>query len=232
MRTLVCPDIHEEITTLERLLADAGPCDKTVFLGDFYDSFNRTTQTTVATLNWLLENHARPDYEFLYGNHDLPYAFPGIRELLCSGHSMSTAQLLREHPEIWKNFKLHTGVDGWLITHAGVHPKAICLDDLDACCESTLIGLASGTAGHAVRAGWARGGNQEYGGLTWLDWNDEFEPIEGVKQIVGHSRGDEPRWKGDNVCIDCDLKYYAIIEDGKLTVHPTEAERIFRGIGK
>jgi hypothetical protein len=226
VKTLLISDVHEEIPTLERVLNEAGPVDRTVFLGDFFDAFNRTTQTTVATMNWLLANHKREDCEFLYGNHDLPYAFPGIRELLCSGHSYATMQLLQEHREIWNPFKLHTYVDGWLVTHAGVHPTLWA--NLDSECDAALRYLANGIASRIVGAGWARGGMQEWGGLTWLDWNDEFEPIPGVKQIVGHTRGTTPRFKGpENVCIDCDLKYYAIIQDGELLVCSTKAEQLF-----
>ncbi len=219
MRTVIVPDCHEAIGQLKRLLAQAGPCDRTVFLGDWFDSFHRTRQTTADTIDWLKDNHQRTDCEFLFGNHDLSYAFPGIRELLCSGYSLETAALLSRHSEIWRPFKLLAHVDGWLITHAGVHPEAICVDDIDGCLQRVLIGLENGTAGVAVRAGRARGGFQRKGGVTWLDWEREFEPIPGIKQIVGHTHGKTPRWKGpENVCIDTELRHYAVIENGKLEV--------------
>ena len=40
MRTIIVPDAHEEISALEKLLAQAGTADATVFLGDFFDSFS------------------------------------------------------------------------------------------------------------------------------------------------------------------------------------------------
>ena len=72
-----------------------------------------------------------------------------------------------------------------------------------------------------LRAGWVRGGDQAKGGCTWLDWDEEFEDIPGVPQIVGHTIGKEPRWKGASLCLDTQLRHYAVIEDGKVTVKET-----------
>ena len=41
-----------------------------------------------------------------------------------------------------------------------------------------------------IGCGYARHGDAPVGGLTWLDWAEEFAPIPGIHQIVGHSKGD------------------------------------------
>lgn len=218
MITAVIPDIHQQIDRLEAVLKHAGSVDHTVFLGDFADSFDRTEDNTRQMINWLVENTPNPKYTFLYGNHDLPYAYPGIPELSCSGHSFQTHRMLENHSDIWKRFKLHTWVDGWLLTHAGLNSFIATTETVDKVLDKALDYLVAGIAAAPVRAGEARGGNQKVGGVTWLDFNDEFEPIEELKQIFGHTRGKTVRKNGDNYCIDCDLNYYAIIEDGEVTI--------------
>ena len=221
MSTLIIPDVHENIAGLEKLLARAGNHSGTVFLGDWFDSFTRTEQTTRNTLAWLRANGDRQDYTFLWGNHDLPYAYP-LEPLMCSGHNFQTRLLLAEHPQIWQRFILTEVVDGWRISHAGFTNETA-YGDIDRRCELTLAGLKHGNIGALVQAGRGRGGSQDVGGCTWLDWEREFKPVEGMRQIVGHTRGDCARWNGDNVCIDTDLKSYAVIEDdGSISVSAIE----------
>ena len=65
-----------------------------------------------------------------------------------------------------------------------------------------------------LQAGWARGGNQPEGGITWNDWRDH-QPIPLVSQIFGHTKGNEVRrkWHGLNVdmCIDTGLKHVVVL---------------------
>jgi hypothetical protein len=44
-------------------------------------------------------------------------------------------------------------------------------------------------------AGFARGGLQVVGGITWLDWHDEFKPVSHLNQIVGHMQLKNPEEK-------------------------------------
>lgn len=220
-RTIIVPDVHENIPQLDKLLAHAGRADLTVFLGDWFDRFNRSSETTRATIGWLLGNIARPDFTFLWGNHDLPYAFPNRHELMCSGHAYATGVLLDTHPQIWEPFLLLTQCGNILISHAGIH-ASVFRHPSDAVKEGERAMARLRNRHHvepAIAAGRSRGGNQRVGGCTWLDWESEFEPIEGVRQIVGHSRGAAPRWKGNSVCIDTDLRFYAVIENDKIEVH-------------
>ena len=66
------------------------------------------------------------------------------------------------------------------------------------------------------------------GGITWQDFREEFEPIDGLKQLVGHSRrkkieghpleGTINLEECDNLNIDCGLFEYLIISNGKLQI--------------
>lgn len=232
MKTLIIPDVHEDIPTVERILEQAGPVDHVVWLGDWYDSFQRSPATLRMTTSFLkcrLENFTDT---FLWGNHDLPYAFPDCFGLKCSGHSVGTRDYLAyelgnydiSKTPLWERFVLTTEVEGWRLSHAGFGP-GMAYGDLDKRCEESLATLkrepARLPADGLMSPGQARGGNLKVGGCTWLDWDDEFEPIRGLKQIVGHSKDAKPRYKGSNLCLDTKLKHFAIIDSGRLVAYKT-----------
>jgi hypothetical protein len=139
----------------------------------------------------------------LYGNHELSYIIPEIHR--CSGYSTKTHSMLTTHIErVRKNFKpfLELG-DNWLVTHAGLHPQVA--EKLSEDWEAEFNHKAS--ALHWI--GRYRGGPDPVGGIFWCDFNAEFEPIEGLNQIFGHSRArtyDIRSMSGKNstnYCIDC-----------------------------
>jgi hypothetical protein len=217
VKTLIVPDVHEYIGKLDALLKHAGAVDETVLLGDWFDSFERTETTTLATLGWLLQNHDRPEYILLWGNHDLPYAYQDIRGLQCSGHNWASRLLLAKYPEIWKRFTFAYTTQRHLLSHAGIHPTFI--SNIPETCRQCREHLAKGLMHPFVGAGRERGGYFGIGGCTWLDWSREFKPTDGIPQVVGHTRATEPRWHGNSMCIDTDLAYYALITDGDLSIH-------------
>jgi hypothetical protein len=70
-------------------------------------------------------------------------------------------------------------------------------------------------------AGEARGGFQPVGGITWLDWNEEFYPIPNVNQIVGHTTFYTPQEyhteNSLNYNIDTKNRHIGILENGKFS---------------
>ena len=58
----------------------------------------------------------------------------------------------------------------------------------------------------------------------WLDFNDEFEPVDGLNQIVGHTnqRTNGCAWvfadNSDNYCIDCFQNQYMVIENKAIKI--------------
>ena len=101
-----------------------------------------------------------------------------------------------------------------------------------------------------LEPGRSRGGTQQVGGITWEDFHAHI-PVPGVAQIVGHSilegplfrfvhnaasiADETPMWRraaikvktkwlkhGWTLGLDCNNKWYAVLEDGKLTVKRVE----------
>ncbi len=116
--------------------------------------------------------------------------------------------------EDWNKSVPYKNEQGWLLSHAG-----LTYETRYANVASGLAVVKQGGVSRIFGAGWSRGGEYPVGGITWLDWYDEFEPISDYKQIVGHSRGKVPREKLGNWCLDTDLRHYGLITDGELSIH-------------
>lgn len=223
---LIVSDIHEKDVKLRAILREFSHCAERTFLGDYFDSFD---STPAGTALWLKEAIDDPANEFLLGNHDLQYIFPEVPGLGCSGYKMSTARLIGRlfMRDDWAKFKLVTRHGGWLISHAGVHASFV--PRVVETAQHALRSLGEGSMSPLVAAGRARGGLQEYGGVTWLDWMREFEPVAGVNQICGHTlqrnatAADGAMFRiGDdsvNWNLDTNLNHVATLEGDVLTVH-------------
>ncbi len=223
MDTLIIPDIHTKIKKAQRII-DEHPCGRRVFLGDFFDDFGDTAQSNQETASWLRIQLADPKNTFIWGNHDMHYGFTKNRSFRCSGYMPEKREAINEvmKREDWKKFVLYQEVDGWLISHAGLrHDFA----DRDLASNAEVaLRLADSPDGiqhWMTAAGFGRGGGFVLGGLTWLDWGSEFQPIPGIKQIVGHTPKPQPREREGNWCIDTHLRHAAMLRDGVLEVFAT-----------
>ncbi len=220
-RILIIPDVHTQIRRAEWALANIEH-DRVVWLGDWFDDFGDSVESNRLTALWLRNRMDTTQDVFLLGNHDAPYLWPEVRGLLCSGHTREKRTVINEVlPRTYrKRFSLFFLEDerGFLLSHAGLHPSFGLTKEQQLRTEvwECLDHLENGLMHPLVGAGVIRGGSQPYGGITWLDWR-EIEPI-GWKQIVGHTRGVEPRCSGDNWCIDTHLRHCAVLED-EVTIH-------------
>jgi len=98
-----------------------------------------------------------------------------------------------------------------------------------ASARHTLLDLRDGYMSPFVGAGRARGGRQEFGGVTWLDWTREFEPVSGVNQICGHTPQKNATAEDGSMFrigersvnwnLDTDLNHVATLDGDDLTVH-------------
>jgi 3',5'-cyclic AMP phosphodiesterase CpdA len=241
---LIIPDVHEQFVKLTMILRFYKHVDWVVFLGDFMDTFDGLTWQTWEIVKWLAENLANPKYIFLWGNHDLGYAF--YKAFECSGFDKNKLEIVQKYlnDQHWKNFKLihWLGPYGtldpgnsvqpqeWMISHAGIHPRLlnpVLGPDKAWLQEKTEIAMEQLRYGGAISDylawGRGRGGIANVGGLVWLDWQTEFTPIEGLNQIVGHSYAPNVRIKQGpnsyNYCIDTHLNnVIEVKEDGTLKV--------------
>jgi predicted phosphodiesterase len=233
--TLVIPDIHNDIDTLEKILDEYKDIRQKVSLGDWFDSFNEGPFQVIKTAHAYRRFVRDENNTVLFGNHDIQYAYPNIMGLKCSGFSMEKQDTLQNMitREVWEKVLFHVRIGKWILTHAGIHPNfanAITglsdpqyLIDYEASVRSFLD---RGDMHCWVGAGRSRGGPYPFGGVTWLDFR-EFEPVSGVNQLVGHthSRYGEVRQKvhddgtSINYCIDTGLKHVAVIENQKIKVY-------------
>ena len=220
---LIVPDVHEQIVKLKAILRRYKEVLWVVFLGDFMDTFDGLTWQTFEMVKWLAENIGNPKYTFLWGNHDMHYAFP-FDGVMCSGWDKNKLAIVRQHlndKDHWQKFKLMhwigtpLGAGGeddrgnlivepteWLLSHAGVHPSL--LNPILGFDKQSLLALEEEAMWKLrycqqvtsfIAAGRGRGGSARIGGVVWLDWQSEFVPINGLNQCVGHSNGKEVRVK-------------------------------------
>ncbi len=197
MKELVIPDIHQRISALERILDRwEKEVDRVIFLGDYFDEKGaglHDTDNADTTISWLLDSLKQTNRIHLLGNHDLSYRWPNGYS--CSGRQDSTVHLVDSifSEDDWSQFHYAISTQGWLISHAGFHPLFLgSLSDNESLIDQALTMATSlqtspDPEAELLQAGAARGGELDFGGIVWLDWNYEFQPIEGINQLVGHT---------------------------------------------
>ena len=239
---LLLGDIHQDIPKLEKIIKAEGP-DITVTTGDWFDSFDYDTNEHVRNAaNFLLANHKNPNFVTCKGNHDVHYLYES-KCLPCSGYERRKHLIIRdalgEHRRaVRDSMKWYVWLDDYLVSHAGIHPSflspmlKIDKDSIDKWMVDEIHKneqfLAMGTQGWFTVAGYGRGGSYPVGGLLWADFNCEFKPIEGLKQIVGHTphiritnylNGETVMKPNiDNLDIDCNFNQYIIVRDKVITI--------------
>ena len=269
-KTLIIPDVHNRYETVERIINSVKP-DLTIFLGDYFDDFHDDPNIIIDVAYWFKESVHKKDRIHLTGNHDVHYWFKDNRNLRCSGYdeykSIAINDILEKRD--WEKLVFYHVLDGkWLLSHGGVHPTWIQPDSINKkefvqSNLSDIVGKLNHDSVDAVRQfysnkvhwfsypGYSRSSNRGYGGLLWCDWHQEFKPIRGVNQLVGHTPqrnlkwivlmegadqygvlpiGDDlvqyPKFSNEtsyNLCLDSKpgSQYYAIYENEQLTIHKT-----------
>jgi Calcineurin-like phosphoesterase len=222
MKIIAVPDIHHSpnLIQLESAIADEAP-DVTVFLGDYFDNWNDTPADAARTATWLAESLALPNRVHLFGNHDLPYRFPGNRVFSCPGPTQAKLDEIQQvvGAEDWAKLKLAHWEGDWLFTHAGWsrqhchgsarHKRSDPLERHQRYLDNQIARAWEAAAleerSWVFANGFYRGGEAECGGLTWCDVR-EFESIPVINQVFGHtplrapqnlSKGPEQAWAID-----------------------------------
>lgn len=198
-------DIHGQLGVLEQALDFDG---KVVFVGDFVDSFRKSPEDQYKCVKMVCEEIANGDVEAVFGNHELSYIYP--QKMACSGWN-GRMQTYFDHELrdlVLKHFKPFTVVEGILVTHAGLTKQL--WEDQHLTLENFPKVLTEWWEDHYspfFQVGATRGGMWEFGGPLWCDQR-EFKAVPGLRQIFGHSRGNEFRQWGtpaedsESVCID------------------------------
>jgi predicted phosphodiesterase len=242
VKTLVISDIHDKFAIIERILSYIeNEYNEIVFLGDYFDSWPDENLNTELTANWLKQSLNESNRVMLWGNHDMHYKFYKNHYIQGSGYSRNKEGKINSiiKAEDWHKLKFIHENQGFVFSHAGIginllHPiRGYDLKYLlDNCREDYYNALNEGDDSIVLGIGKGRGGRHLKGGLTWLDWNTEFEPIEGLKQIVGHTSAGYIREKKGNYCVDClqkedqNVYYFLEIDEGKPNIIKIHKEDI------
>jgi hypothetical protein len=220
VRTLVVPDVHEQISRLRKILTLFGPplVDRVVFLGDLFDSFE--SGRTEAMVEWFRDAVHEQRYRWCIGNHDLHYMTPYCRGFECSGYTEWKDVAINHRVDVahWRSVaRLSIPVGRYLLSHAGYHPTMVKYREVEgpalrlayADNPKKIIPPVLSFSGRRESFGLTSG---DPGGPTWMDWAD-FEDIPGLPQIVGHTPDTTVRQKGESFCLDTMLHHVGIIED-------------------
>lgn len=222
MKTLVIPDIHSRWELAEQIIQAAEPWDHCVLLGDYFDSFDPlldSLNNTEDAARWLRDKLTDPRYTCLVGNHEMPY-FHGPERFGCSGYTDVKSTVINRiiTPDLARRMPLAYMTEGWLLSHAGFHPKYI-----------QHVGDPVGFAAMAMDHLWEHGRAHDVilddeAGVLWIrSWLwPLLEPDARFGQIFGHTPDKiVRRYRGDCICLDTHLRHFAMIEDGKLAIHKT-----------
>jgi hypothetical protein len=199
---LIIPDIHHRIDLLDRFLKRNGDqyCER-YFLGDFQDQFHDTPADAAKTAKYVKDLLEDPRNHICLGNHDMPYMFPWNSYMDCPGFERAKSVEVNKILSVddWTKMRLAFSIDGWLISHAGIHASlfgqraesfSLTHEDILASCVKALQRVCNNGWDTLLMPGSDRGFHgQQLGGITWLDWQ-KLQPIPGLKQIVGHTPSD------------------------------------------
>jgi hypothetical protein len=226
------------------------PYNNVVFLGDYFDNFYDTPQDAANSARWLKQSLHKPNRIHLLGTHDMWYRFPDNPFVIASGNTEQKANVISHilNEKDWDLIISYYYEQNFLMTHAGVHSylieqyvlknkqifdKYIESNNLSLstqeiiemiikpATEEALKDVKNNVMNNWFEAGFARWGTQKVGGITWLDWFKEFQPIPGLNQIVGHSELKIPQSKNTqnskNYCLDTRSRHIGILENGEFT---------------
>ncbi|MDZ4742085.1 MAG: metallophosphoesterase [Verrucomicrobiota bacterium] len=240
-RIIIIPDIHYRLTVVNTILErEYAKADKIIFLGDYFDTQDHSHESAAVTSLWIKGLLNDKKCVCLLGNHDMQYLFPKNNHFRVKGFNAKAARIISEifKPTDLNKFSLYWIYKKWVMSHAGIHPGFIPGGNIPL---RTQLGLLSRNAfraaheGHShsfLEAGYARHGRAAFGGVTWLDFEEEFMPIRGLNQIVGHTRGLKVRFIEEkdsrNYCLDAQGRYYAVLNENRLQVKKFDSDKIIR----
>ncbi|MDP3065791.1 MAG: metallophosphoesterase [Methanobacteriaceae archaeon] len=228
MKTIIISDLHNRVDWVEPFLSSIS-YDRVVFLGDYFDDFNDTEKDIKKSANWLKQSLQNSNRIHLMGTHDMWYRFLFNRYLQASGNTPKKSEIINKilSKEDWDLLKFYYFEQNFLLTHAGLHSSFVkdstdIISSLKLLIDKAIIEIEDGEIDPILDAGIARGGINPFGGITWLDWHDEFEIVPNLNQIVGHTELRTPIEKSTinskNYSIDTKNRHIGIIEKNVFSV--------------
>lgn len=200
---IVVGDVHGNVEKVQAFLAYR-PDELHIALGDYVDSFCEPPNRQIEALQLLLDSKA----VLLWGNHDLHYLLKP--PFVCTGFQYGREKQYQETIEANKGrFLAAYTVDGWLLSHAGVHVRlakhqndAVVIADRLNKKMSEYLERPYVPEEHGIfSVGSSRGGSGRNGGIFWFDFKRE-SGLADVKQIFGHTETSEPVVTENFVALD------------------------------
>lgn len=244
---IVIPDIHQNIKFAEDILSlHYNDNEEVLFLGDYFDTFNKELPGVKKVCEFLNELYQKENFTFLMGNHDIPYyeAYMLAKDkgaeyahkpfkYYCSGYTNNKAKKIYKTLDyrFFRSMKLFIQKYGYTFSHAGFSPYVFSpckniQENLEMWLEEETnlhMTIGSPICSKIYQIGPSRGGRfVRAGGPLWLDFMEEFEPIEGLLQVVGHTgrKKSLKEWEKDgNFCIDNNQTTYMIINEKKIEIY-------------
>ena len=247
-KTLIIPDVHQNIGFVNAILKKEDWFDHCVFLGDWFDTFrgidNKVAYSMKETCKWINSKLDDDRFTWLLGNHDLSYISSYRKDTFsirgnyfcCSGWTKNKAKRFNRtiDPEWLKKIELCCKVGDAYCVHAGFSREQfepytteeqninLMYADWEKS-KSTFMFDADHWIG---KVGPCRYGTDRYSSPVWLDFFGEFKPLDEVRIICGHTNSaHNPQCKTsssglDNWCIDNEQKMYMVYHNGKFEIKP------------
>jgi len=177
-------DIHGDLKLVNFLLGNFSQY-QLCFVGDIVDSLTFSPKDQVTCMQKILNSSSI----LLRGNHDEGYLFSQMR---CSGWRSETEYLLKPFHDAIKaksKYFLYLKEHSLLVTHAGLSKVlwdyvGLTMETLE---ETLTRWTVTPSSSPLYWIGRSRGGRHSVSGLLWCDYNTDFEPIDGLKQVFGHT---------------------------------------------
>lgn len=241
-------DWHQDVNWVKTIFEkEKGNYDYIIWGGDEFDSFKsypevETVKNTAKFVVDIIDGKFGPS-SLILGNHSACYyeahkyssVFQSPKHLynMCSGFTKSKSVEISKvlKLEHWQKFHLFYTCNGFFISHAGLAQKFWNYyiskeENYDRLWEKSeeALKLINARSHEILEPGFARGGKQTVGGLTWLNWEDEFVDFSEINpMIVGHSTSfNHIQKKGRSYNLDGTQTAYAILhDDGTLDLKST-----------
>lgn len=225
MNILVIPDVHGRTFWGEAVNKYKDKVDKIVFLGDFFDPYEKMNiDDVIANYESVikLKKDKSDKVVILLGNHDLEYLIPN--SVKSNRHDFPNGKKIfealhkgREYSDIIHEEKING--NRYIFTHAGITQDWLKGQNLSSDINADEIRelfKKSPLKFTDVVSFW-RGGQYPTGSPVWSDSNEKqmSDNMEGVVQITGHTLGSKPRSMGNIYCLDTAWAYI-IKDDGSI----------------
>lgn len=239
-KIVIAGDPHQNLGWFNTIIEKEEPFDYFINLGDHFDTPKTPDGVIIygisQTCVWINENLENEKFVWLAANHDVAYQASYIPNSYnirkntwynCSGWTKSKASSINKslNPDFFKKQELCCQVDDYVVSHAGFHsahfkPYHSEQENIELLYNKWQQEKNSfyNSPFHWIwDVGVCRGGDSKVGSPIWLDWAEEFYPLDNTKQIVGHSTNNIGiREKNNNYCIDGMQNTYCVIKDRKL----------------